>query len=204
MTRGRRVRRMFEGAERHAVEVEREAAERLAEHVASLDLDRHEQQAAWFVFDAVGMPLVFPRESAKLSGSDLAELLTLAGLAPVASAVHHYAYRDRSDWVHVPGDALIDLARRIARVHVQAIIEKVEAIETSQLEALGRAGADREELLGEMIPIALVRQWVLDRDEPARLGRENARLRALVVAAARELELAGRPAAASLLRAVLD
>ncbi|MFT4049739.1 MAG: hypothetical protein QM648_07850 [Solirubrobacterales bacterium] len=160
----------------------------LAAYARTLELDPTECDAAWCVFDVVGLPLVFPRDVARIPKRDFIELALLARVPSSTRAVHPLAHIGERGWVYVPGDAVIGLAKRIAAEHPKLIIDSIE---------------QRENQAGHADSLGLVRSWSAGDDAKV-LHRENLRLRALVGAAAVDLERAGLRARARLLRAAID
>ncbi len=180
------------------------AAAELRLHASTLRLHADERQAAWIVFSSLDLPLVFPREIAKISQEDMRELTQLAAISTSPRALHRRAYADADGWVYLPGDALIDLAQRIARIHRQTLLGRVERAELARIARIERDFDSDHDLAGELAALDLVRRWARRESPPSELDYENDRLRAFIAAAAKELELAGLPRSARTLRSVLE
>jgi hypothetical protein len=164
-------------------------------------------EAASAVLESTGEPGAGATgDGTMMSEAELQRICDRAGLTSAPQDLHPLAYRDRRGDVHLPLDAVIELARAFAAAEPQTVIGYLDDCE-EELRLRGNIPGERwwHEYLREKAPgFALARQWAGLEQEAEMLRKEIARLRSLVSRAASELRVAGAERKAHTLLRALD
>ena len=176
-------------SERRAVLRDEQREQRLQEHSRRLR-DPALVEAAAAVLSATGEPGAGADPGVTVFGRDeLQRILDRAGLETAPEDLHWLGYRDRRGAVHLPLDAVVELARAFAAAEPEAVTAYLDDVET-ELRLRGNAPGERwyHDYLRQRSPgFALAKQWAGPEQEAERLRREIARLRSLLSRAAQDL-----------------